>query len=87
MVLAGCVSPSGARGDPQGAFMATLASHCGKASAGLLVSVDAGDADMAGQAMVVHFRECSSDRMVIPFHVQGRGRDVGSLAHLAHHPH
>lgn len=51
--------------------MAALASHCGKAFAGRLVSSDAADADMAGRAMVVHFRECSGERMAIPFHVQG----------------
>jgi hypothetical protein len=69
--LAGCVSPGARGGDPQAAFMAGLASHCGKAYAGRLVSSDAADADMAGRAMVVHFRECSPDRMAIPFHVQG----------------
>lgn len=71
LVLAGCVSPSEASGDPQTAFMAMLASHCGKAYAGRMVSADAADADMAGRAMVVHFRECSPARMAIPFHVQG----------------
>lgn len=77
--LTGCASPGGseapvplaaAENDAQGAFMATLASHCGKAYAGRLVSSDAADADMAGRAMVVHFRECSPTRMAIPFHVQ-----------------
>jgi hypothetical protein len=71
MVLSGCVSPSGSQADPQGRFMAGLASHCGKAYAGRLVSTDAADADMAGRAMVVHFRDCSPARMAIPFHVQG----------------
>ena len=70
MVLAGCVSPGGSGADPQGGFMAMLASHCGKAYAGRMVSADAADADMAGRAMVVHFRECSPGRMAIPFHVQ-----------------
>jgi hypothetical protein len=70
LALAACVSPQTARNDPQGDFMASLAAHCGKAYAGRLVSTDAADADMAGRAMVVHFRECSADRMAIPFHVQ-----------------
>lgn len=69
--LAGCVSPGDAGSDPQGAFMAQLAGHCGKAYAGRMVSADAADADMAGRAMVVHFRECSPARMAIPFHVAG----------------
>lgn len=78
LALAACAAPgsggpavsASARADPQGAFMATLASHCGKAYAGRLVSSDAADADMAGADMVVHFRECSPDRMAIPFHVR-----------------
>jgi hypothetical protein len=71
LVLAACVSPADPRNDPQTDFMAALANHCGKAYAGRLVSTDAADADMAGRAMVVHFRECSPARMAIPFHVQG----------------
>lgn len=72
LALAACVSPqSGGEADPQVAFMATLASHCGKAYAGRMTSADAADADMAGAALVVHFRECSPARMAIPFHVQG----------------
>lgn len=70
LMLAACVSPAGSRSDPQGDFMAALARHCGKAYAGRMVSSDAADADMAGRAMVVHFRECAPDRMAIPFHVQ-----------------
>ena len=79
LALGACVSPTSATRavadasaitDTQGAFMATLARHCGKAYAGRLVSSDAADADMAGRAMVVHFRECSPTRMAIPFHVQ-----------------
>lgn len=70
LMLAACVSPATSRSDPQGDFMAALARHCGKAYAGRLVSTDAADADMAGRAMVVHFRECSGTRMAIPFHVQ-----------------
>lgn len=71
LALAACVSPADSRSDPQARFMAALASHCGKAYAGRLVSTDAADADMAGRAMVVHFRECSGERMAIPFHVEG----------------
>jgi hypothetical protein len=79
LAAAGCVAPGKtvpvplelAEADAQARFMAALAGHCGKAYAGRLVSTDAADADMAGRAMVVHFRECSEDRMAIPFHVQG----------------
>ncbi len=72
--LMACAAPQTtaptAAADPQGDFMAALASHCGKAFAGRLVSTDAADADMAGRAMVVHFRKCSPTRMAIPFHVE-----------------
>jgi len=79
LAAAGCVAPGKtvpvplelAEADAQARFMAALAGHCGKAYAGRLVSTDAADADMAGRAMVVHFRECSAERMAIPFHVQG----------------
>jgi hypothetical protein len=70
LALAACVSPEAGRSDPQSDFMAALASHCGKAYAGRIVSTDAADADMARGAMVVHYRECSPTRMAIPFHVQ-----------------
>ena len=78
LAVAGCVAPGKtvpvqlavAEEDAQARFMAALAGHCGNAYAGRLVSTDAADADMAGRAMVVHFRECSGDRMAIPFHVQ-----------------
>lgn len=79
LALAGCAAPGAEAPTPlavaedaaQTRFMAALASHCGKAYAGRLVSSDAADADMAGAAMVVHFRECAADRMAIPLHVQG----------------
>ncbi|MEM9294123.1 MAG: hypothetical protein AAGD01_20770 [Acidobacteriota bacterium] len=34
-----------------------------------MTSDDAVDADLAGQAMVMHVRRCSEDRIEIPFHV------------------
>lgn len=70
VMLAGCVAPHEGQSDPQARFMAMLAGHCGKAYAGRMVSADTADADMAGRAMVVHFRDCSPSRMAIPFHVQ-----------------
>ena len=51
-------------------FWQALSSHCGKAYAGGLVSQDADDADMAGAEMVMHVRECTDDRIAIPFHIQ-----------------
>ncbi len=55
---------------PQDAFWQALSSHCGKAYSGALVSEDAADADFAGAAMVMHVRECSDDRIAVPFHVE-----------------
>lgn len=66
--LAGCATTLPAA-DPQAAFMASLAQHCGKAYPGRLVSTDPADADLAGKPMIVHFRACSANRMEIPFHV------------------
>ncbi|MEL6878129.1 MAG: hypothetical protein AAGL68_08545 [Pseudomonadota bacterium] len=56
--------------DPQAEFWTALSSHCGKAYAGELVSEDAADADFVGKAMVMHVRECSEDRIAVPFHVE-----------------
>lgn len=71
LALAGCARSQGPAKDPQDGFMAALASHCGKAYAGRLVSADPADTAMAGRAMVVHVRECSPTRVAIPFHVEG----------------
>lgn len=67
LIATGCAAPPAA--DPQSAFMAALARHCGKAYPGRLVSSDAADADLAGKPMIVHFRSCTEDRIEIPFHV------------------
>lgn len=72
--LTGCVgaaspAPAPAAVSPQEAFFEALASHCGKAYAGALVSDQAADADMRGRPMVMHVRECSDTRIAVPFHV------------------
>ncbi len=54
---------------PQTAFFDALSAECGKAYAGRLVSTDAADADIAGQRLVMHVRECSDDVIRVPFHV------------------
>jgi hypothetical protein len=79
LLLAGCAStpapvarPAAAtQADPQAQFMARLSALCGRAFAGRIVaSAPAGaDADMAGQALVMHIRRCTPDRIEIPFHV------------------
>jgi hypothetical protein len=74
LLVAGCSAPATEdvpeQAAPQDAFFDALASHCGKAYAGELVSSDAADADFAGAPMVMHVAECSEDRIAVPFHVQ-----------------
>lgn len=55
---------------PQDEFWAALSSHCGKAYAGGLTSNEAPDADMRGMEMAMHVRECSDQRIAIPFHIR-----------------
>ncbi len=61
--------------DPQDAFFDALASHCGKAYAGQLVSEDAVDADFADAPMVMHVAQCSDEQIAVPFHIQLIGED------------
>ena len=68
LILAGCATTPAA--SPQDAFWQELSRHCGKAYAGRLVSNEASDADMRGAAMVMHVRECSANRIAVPFHVR-----------------
>src|SRR5690554_5504957 len=70
LLLAACSAGENEASDPQDAFFAALSGHCGNAYAGQLVSDPAADADMAGRAMVMHVRECSDERIAVPFHVQ-----------------
>ncbi len=70
LLLAACSAGEDEASDPQDAFFAALSGHCGNAYAGQLVSDPAADADMAGRAMVMHVRECSDERIAVPFHVQ-----------------
>lgn len=70
----GPVAPAAAASRPAPApaevFFAQLRALCGQAFAGRLVSSDPQDADVAGQAMVMHVRGCTEpDRLRIPFHI------------------
>jgi hypothetical protein len=69
-ILAACASPAPDPADPQDAFWDALSSHCGKAYAGALVSDEELDADMRGAEMAMHVRECSDERIAIPFHIR-----------------
>lgn len=70
LLLACSPDPDLAPANPQDAFWTALSTHCGKAYSGRLVSSDAVDADFAGAEMIMDVRECSDDRINIPFHVK-----------------
>lgn len=72
LALAGCATMAAPPPLPetQERFWSALASHCGKAYAGALVSGDARDTDWRGRAMVAHWAECSDRRIAIALHVE-----------------
>jgi len=53
----------------QAAFFAALATHCGKAYGGTLVSKDEADADFVDAEMIMYVTECTDDSIAVPFHV------------------
>ncbi|MBD2842931.1 hypothetical protein [Erythrobacter rubeus] len=79
LILTGCAETAADEPQPdrppsaQDEFWDALSSHCGKAYRGSLVSTDEADADFAGADMVMHVRECSEDRIAVPFHVELNG--------------
>ena len=75
-MLAGCATTK-THATPEYAFFDALSARCGKAYAGRLVSDQEADAEMHGKAMVMHVRHCTSDRIEIPFHIDGLGPDGG----------
>lgn len=54
---------------PADAFMARLATLCGKAFAGRVVTTEPADASFAGKPLVMHVASCERGRVRIPFHV------------------
>ena len=66
---------AGAELSAQDQFFASLTSHCGKAFAGTLTSTDAVDADFVGAEMVMHVKECSDEKIAVPFHVKKDGEE------------
>lgn len=67
LALAACATP--ATPSAQDTFLANLSRLCGQSFAGRVVTTDARDADMAGQALVMHVRDCSAREIRIPFNV------------------
>ena len=70
-IVAGCATLPQPRDEPhpQAQFMARLASLCGKAFGGRLVTSDPADADMAGKPLVMHVASCAPGEVRMPFHV------------------
>lgn len=54
---------------PQDLFFERLSLLCGKAYAGILVSDQEVDADMAGKPMIMHAASCDLNEIQIPFHI------------------
>lgn len=70
LALAACVAETPApTAAAHHAFFANLRMLCGQAFPGRVVTTDSADADMAGQSLVMHVRECEDDVIRIPFHV------------------
>lgn len=67
VAIASCVTAPAQ--SPQSVFWTRLSELCGSAFAGRVVSTDTADARFAGQALVMHVRECTRDEIRIPFHV------------------
>lgn len=66
--LGGCVATTVPQ-HPADAFLARLATHCGKAYEGRVVTTDPADRDFAGKRLVMHVRACRPGEIRVPFHV------------------
>jgi hypothetical protein len=63
--------PAGSAASAREAFWQNLSQQCGNAYAGGLVLEPPGDDMLTGtEQLVVHFRECGSDTLRLPFHIE-----------------
>jgi len=76
LTLAACTPPQSAAPpaapaseSAQDAFLTNLSNLCGRTYAGRVITTDAADADMAGQELIMHVRDCSESEIRIPFNV------------------
>jgi len=67
-LLLGC-APKAMPAAPADAFLARLATLCGTAFAGRVVTTDPADAAFAGKPLVMHVASCEPGRVRVPFHV------------------
>lgn len=65
LVAAGLANPVMA--SPLDSFWTNLQALCGKAFAGTLIREPEGESSFAGQALIMHVRECRENRIRIPF--------------------
>jgi hypothetical protein len=78
LIVAACAptaSPPGPAGLATGAahdgFLANLRQHCGRAYGGRLAVAPPGDEMLRGdEPLVVHFRECGTEQVKLPFHIE-----------------
>ena len=71
LLLAGCATADRAVA-PADIFFDRLSALCGKAYEGRIASPPAAaDSSFAGKRLVMHVRECSDERIRVPFHVGG----------------
>jgi hypothetical protein len=57
--------------EPQAAFWANLRAHCGNAYRGRLTLEPPGDDMLTGtEELIVHFRSCGRDTLLLPFHIE-----------------
>ena len=69
LLLSSCATTP-ATPDPKAQFFTRLRAYCGQAFAGRIASPPvAADSAFAGKPLVMHVRECTRDRIRIPFHV------------------
>ncbi len=78
--------------EPVDIWWGQLQGLCGQAFEGQLASSDEADAELAGETMVMHVRECSAEIIRVPFHIgENRSRtwvlrrDAAGLS--LHHDH
>lgn len=69
LAFSGCAPAPPAGADGPADLFEALSARCGEAYAGEVVSADPRDADMAGERLVMHVRDCGEDVLRIPFHV------------------
>ncbi|NKI35819.1 hypothetical protein HFP89_11660 [Wenzhouxiangella sp. XN79A] len=67
LIAIGLAMTAPAIAGPLDAFWADLQALCGKAHAGELIAAPEGDDSFSGRTLVMHVRECTPDRIRIPF--------------------